>query len=342
MGFFKNLIEELVTEGNQVDIACNEANEPVLDFYKNLGCKVYPIDCSRSPFSPNNIKAIFQLRMTAKDYDIVHCHTPIAAMCTRLACHSLRKKGLRVIYTAHGFHFYKGAPLLNWLLYYPVEWICAFMTDTLITINKEDYNRAKKHMHAKQVEYVPGVGIDVDFFKNTVIDRDKKREELGVPKDAFVILSVGELNENKNHKAVIEELNKRNDSNIHYVIAGEGPLKDYLQSIATNCNLHLIGYRNDCNELYKMADLYVLPSKREGLNVSLIEAKAAGCKTCASCIRGNMDIKSDFYFSLDNYFEIIEAIEKLTNTNCDKNYRNSSNYTFDIDKINIQVKKIYG
>lgn len=159
MGFFKNFIKELLEDGHTVDIATNETTSKVPDCYREWGCQIYQISCTRSPFNKGNIDAIRQIRKIAADgsYGIVHCHTPIAAMCTRLACRKLRKSGLKVFYTAHGFHFYKGAPLKNWLVYYPIEWLCAHWTDVLITINKEDFELAKKKMKAKRVEYVPGV-----------------------------------------------------------------------------------------------------------------------------------------------------------------------------------------
>lgn len=296
MTFFTSLIYQLISEGKTVDICCNEEIKPVPTCYREWGCKVYPISCTRSPFNKGTVTAIREIRRIVREgnYDIVHCHTPIAAMCTRFACRKLRKSGLKVFYTAHGFHFYKGAPLKNWLLYYPVEWLCAHWTDTLITINREDYARAKKHLHAKRVEYVPGVGIDVDRFANTVVDRAAKRRELGIPEDAYLLLSVGELNENKNHAEVIRAIAEKADDNVHYMIAGEGSLRSNLLELASQCGIsnriHLLGFRSDVDELYKTADLFVLPSLREGLNVSLLEARAAGIPCKCKSIRGNVDI----------------------------------------------------
>ena len=149
MNFFNSLIKELINDGYTIDIATNEVASKVPDCYKEWGCKIYHISTSRSPFSFGNIKAIKQIKKIAKDYDLVHCHTPLAGMATRLACRKLRKKqGLKVIYTAHGFHFYKGAPKKNWMIYYPIEKMCSRWTDVLITINKEDYELAKRKMKA--------------------------------------------------------------------------------------------------------------------------------------------------------------------------------------------------
>ena len=179
MNFFKGFISELVKEGNSVELACN-CDFPVDSFYDDLGLRVYDIPFSRSPLNKSNLSAYRQLKKIVEsgEYDIVHCHTPVAAMITRLACRRGRKKGTKVIYTAHGFHFYKGAPKINWLIYYPIEKICSYITDVLITINKEDYTLAQKKMRAKKVEYVPGVGIAVNKFANPGVTKKQKREEL--------------------------------------------------------------------------------------------------------------------------------------------------------------------
>lgn len=320
MIFFKDLVKKLVDDGNTVDIACNESEYKVDEFYRELGCNVYQINCSRSPFSKGNLEAIKELKKIISDnkYGIVHCHTPVAGACTRIACKGFRKNGLKVFYTAHGFHFYKGAPLINWLIYYPIEKYCSKFTDILITINHEDESLAKKRMKAKKVEYVPGVGIDVDKFANAVVDRAEKRHELGIPEDAILILSVGELNKNKNHQIVIRALAELNDKNVHYMIAGEGFLYDHLIDLAKKLNVsdqvHLLGYQDDVAQLYKSADIYILPSKREGLNVSLMEAKSAGLSLICGNIRGNIDIAnpkhSDIIIEIGSAIEAKNAIIK--------------------------------
>ena len=314
MNFFKTLISVLIKEGNTVDIATNEASSKVPGCYREWGCKVYQISTSRSPFSFGNIIAIKQIRKIAKDYDIVHCHTPLAGMATRAACKKLRKKqGLKVIYTAHGFHFYKGAPKKNWLIYYPIEKKCSRWTDVLITINKEDYELAKKKMKAKQIVYVPGVGIDTAKFALAKVDKIKKRIEIGIPEDAQLLLSVGELNSNKNHQIVIKAIHKLSNSNIHYMIAGEGPEELELTKLALELkvNLHLLGYRDDVLELYKTSNLYIHPSLREGLPVALMEALASGVFCIGSNIRGVKDLLSEHCLFDPND---INSICRLINT----------------------------
>ena len=324
MNFFKLLIRSLLDEGHIVDIATNEDYKKVPTYYSEWGCKVYPISCVRSPFKKNNVKAIKQIRQIVdkNNYDLVHCHTPIASICARLACRPLRKKGIKVIYTAHGFHFYKGAPLINWLLYYPLEKLCSRWTDVIITINKEDYSLARRKMKARKVEYVPGVGIDIARFQNTIIDKSQKRREIGIPENSFMLLSVGELNKNKNHSLVIRAIAKSENLKIHYVIAGEGSNRDYLINLANKLGIskqiHLLGYRTDVDELCKAADVYVHPSFREGLPVSVMEAMASGLPVICSKIRGNMDLideKGGFLLDPNDADEFRDAIESIFEKN---------------------------
>ena len=351
MTFFKSLIGELVVEGNLVDVATNESSSSVPNFFRELGCRIYHTDSSRSPFSYGNIKAIRQIRelVEKNGYDIVHCHSPLAAASTRLACRTLRKKGkVKVIYTAHGFHFYKGAPLKNWLIFYPIEKICSRYTDVLITINKEDYKLAKRKMMAKIVDYIPGVGIDCAKFANVDVDRKAKRNEIGVPEDAFMLLSVGELNLNKNHSVVIKALAKIKEPNIHYVIAGVGVEKDSLQQLADELgvNLHLLGYRQDIPELDNTADCYILPSIREGLNVSIMEAMASGLPVICSRIRGNIDMvneKGGELFDPLSINECMEALKKIMKRDRIQlgNYNLQKAKIFSLNETNKQMKEMY-
>lgn len=352
MIFFKDLVKKLVDDGNTVDIACNESEYKVDEFYRELGCNVYQINCSRSPFSKGNLEAIKELKKIISDnkYDIVHCHTPVAGACTRIACKGFRKKGLKVFYTAHGFHFYKGAPLINWLIYYPIEKYCSKFTDILITINHEDESLAKKRMKAKKVEYVPGVGIDVDKFANAVVDRTQKRQELEIPEDAILILSVGELNKNKNHQIVIRALAELNDKNVHYMIAGEGALSDYLKNLSyelgVESQVHILGYREDTEQLYKIADINAFPSIREGLGLAAIEGMAAGLPLICLDNRGTRNYAKNNVnaFIIANLYDCADAINKLKSYSTRKSFGESGMITaknFDVDIINKKMLEIY-
>lgn len=350
MSFFKRFIAELVQNGHQVDIACNNSISPVPDFYSELGCKIHTIQTSRSPLSKGNLKAIKQIKVLVErnKYDVVHCHTPVAAMCTRLACRNARKKGTRVIYTAHGFHFYDGAPFKNWLIYYPVEKFCAYFTDVLITINQEDYALAQKKMKAREVVYVPGVGIDLIKFGNFVVDKASKRNELGVPGNTMLLLSVGELNENKNHETVIRAI--ADMPNVYYIIAGKGGLQEHLQSVidelGVSDKVKLLGFRKDIGELCATADMYAMPSYREGLSVALMEAMASGLPCVVSKIRGNTDLIDENGGELFDPYSVEDckaAIAKLIATEIERKgqYNREKIKRFSVETVNEKMTDIY-
>lgn len=259
----------------------------------------YDVPFERSPLKKENLTAYHQVKRIIREggYDIIHCHTPVGAAVARLAARKVRKNGTKVIYTAHGFHFFKGAPLVNWLVYFPVEWLLSPLTDVLITINREDYDRAKRLLRAKKIVYIPGVGIDTARFRGNAEKGAALRRELGIPEDAAVLLSVGDLNKNKNHRAVLEALAGMENRNLYYVVCGRGPLKEELEAIAREKGLgdrvRFMGYRNDIPAFYAMADIFVFPSFREGLSVSVMEAMASGLPIACSRIRGNTDMVED-------------------------------------------------
>lgn len=283
----------------------------------------YDICFERNPAKPGNLKAYADLKRIIDEgkYDVVHCHTPVGAMLTRLAARHARKCGTKVFYTAHGFHFYKGASAVNWLLYYPAERLLARDTDVLITINREDNQRAQK-FSAGKVCYVPGVGIDLKKFRATDAARRECRSrisaEFGIPEDAVILLSVGEVNKNKNHRLAIEALGMVQGKKIYYFVCGRGPLSEELKALAIQNGLRnrfiLTGYRDDVADFYRAADIFIFPSLREGLPVSVMEAMACGLPVICSPIRGNTDLVEDGVSGLlvDTTPEkLADAIEKL-------------------------------
>lgn len=204
------------------------------------------------------------------------------------------------------------------MVYYPVEKFCSRFTDKLITINKEDYELAKAKFHAKEVHYIPGVGIDLSRFQNIQVDRAAKRQEIGVPEDAFLMISVGELSDRKNHRVMLQALEQIDNENVHYVIVGKGDLlenlKSFVQANDLTGKVQFLGYRQDVAELYKAADLFCFPSLHEGLPVALMEAMACGIPAVCSRIRGNTDlIQSDAGALVDPFDTdgFAEAIVKL-------------------------------
>ena len=270
-----------------------ELNIPNCDTY-------YEIPFERIPWKAKNIKAYRELKriIDAGDFDIIHCHTPVGAMITRLASVSARKRGTKVIYTAHGFHFHKGSSLVSWLAYYPVEWLLAPLTDILLTMNREDYALAKKRMHARRVEYVPGVGIDTKHFLTHREDRLEKRRELGFGEADFLILTVAEMNKNKNQSMVLKALAQLKDrpefEHIKYLICGMGEYGRVLQEearlLGIEDHVFFMGYRKDIPAMHRCCDLFAFMSYREGLPVALMEAMSSGMPTVCSAARGNTDL----------------------------------------------------
>ena len=348
--------------GYEITIAANfkdedsnslEKNQAFFKEMQSKGYNVVHVDFSRSITNfPKQFKSLVQVKKLLKNgYDIVHCNSPICSVITRLAYRDYRKKNNgKLLYTAHGFHFYDGAPKKNWCIYYPVEKFCSRFTDVLITINKEDYNRAKNSFHAKKTVYIPGIGINIDKFANVHINRSTKRSELGITDNDIMILSVGELNENKNHSTVIKALGQINDTRLHYYIAGKGDLGYYLTKLAdeNNVDLHLLGFRTDVAELYKCADIYILPSFREGLNVSLMEAMASGLPCIASDIRGNCDLldkNCDCLIKPDDYYGFADSIKRIINDLVQKTVMSNGNQKsiqmFDSSIIEKKMEIIY-
>lgn len=282
-------------------ICCN-MNGADKELYKQdcekYGIEAVHIDFDRNPLSRINYsEAKKQLNelMQKRRFDIIHCNTPIGGVLGRLCG---KKYGIKtVIYQAHGFHFWTGAPKKNWLIYYPVEKYLARYTDILITINKEDYKRAE-NFHLKKggkIYYVHGVGVDCKRFLNSGENkRSEIRNSLGLKADDILLLSVGELNENKNHAEVIRAISKCDNTDLHYAVAGKGDIKASLESLAKELNLeqrvHFLGFIDNMPDHYKAADLFVFPSKREGLPSAVMEAMASGLPCLVSNIRGCNDL----------------------------------------------------
>ncbi len=290
-------VHYLTANGFQIEVACSEVGgrfQEVIDAVPE-NVFVNKINLFRSPLKIGNIKGYFELKRILKkgNYNVVWTNEPVMGVVTRLAAWSMRRQGLKVIYMAHGFHFYKGAPVKNWMLYYPIERFLSRWTETLITINKEDYYRANKKFYAKKTEYVPGVGIDWEKYQKQDV-RTKKREELKIENTKMVLLSVGELSRRKNHRVIIESLKLLEDKNIFYFICGVGEKKEELKRLANRLGVgkqvKFLGYRKDLDEIYKMADIFIFPSLQEGLPVSLMEAMASGLPCIVSNIRGSRDL----------------------------------------------------
>ncbi len=331
-------------EGYEVHVATNGQEEiPYCD-------KKHVVSFERSPFKLNNLKAIKNLKkiIEEENFDIIHCHTPMGSVVTRLAARKSRKNGTRVIYTAHGFHFYKGAPKINWLLFYPIEkWLSKY-TDTLITINEEDYNLAKRKFHSRQIELVHGVGVDPEKFNFEMSEEEKAklREEIGIDKDDFVMICVGELNENKNQIMQIQAMRElvKENKNIKLILAGEGDKREFLEQkieeYSLQDNVKLLGYRTDIPQLLKMSNIALSTSKREGLPVNVIEALTVGIPVIGTNCRGTRDLVKDgvngYIVEIDDDNGMIESVKKAENMS-----NVSANKEILLDNIFLQMQKIY-
>lgn len=343
--FEKNDIKILKELGYKVYLAAN-INKTDSELESLIEGKL-DLKFTRNPISTGNIKSIFKLYKYLKNnkFDLMHCHTPVGGVIGRLTGKLAKVK--TIIYTAHGFHFFKGAPLKNWILFYPIEKILSKFTDILITINKEDFKRVQK-FHSKKVEYIPGVGIDIEKIKNVKVNIEEKRKELGINAQDKVLISVGELIDRKNHILPIKALGKIKDKNLKYLICGEGPLKTKLVEECKKEKIEeevkFLGFRKDIYELCKISDLFIFPSKQEGLPVALMEAIAVNIPIVCSNIRGNIDLVEDYRngILLDNdeneYKKNIEMLIK-------KNRIYAENKTLlskiDIKNIEKKMKEIY-
>lgn len=263
--------------------------------------KHFEIPFERFPLKSQNIKAYRQLKniINENKYEIIHCHTPVGGVLTRLAARKARKKyNTKVIYTAHGFHFYKGAPILNWIIYYPIEKVCARCTDCLITITNEDYEFAKKHLKAKNIEHVNGVGMNPERLKKelTQEEKDKFKTKLGIRKDDIVFSYIAELNANKNQMLLIKTIQKlkKEQHNIRLLLIGDGQLEEQYQQYIKENNLEneiqLLGKRQDINELLSITNIYLASSIREGLPVNVMEAMYKGLPIIATDNRGHREL----------------------------------------------------
>ncbi len=350
-------IKLLIEMGYQVDVACNfidgstcsdDKIKMLQETLDNLHVNWYQIDFARNITNVRmNINAFKQVKklLIEKRYSFIHCHSPIGGVVGRLAGRITKTK---VVYTAHGFHFYKGAPLKNWFIYYPIEKICSYFTDVLICINKEDYKLAQRKMKAKKIEYVPGVGIDLKKI-GIKSQNPNKRAELGISENKLWVLSVGELIPRKNHESLIRAVASFDD--LYLTIAGKGDLFKHYQEVIYELNLQdrvqLLGFRTDISDLCECADLFAFPSLQEGLPVALMEAMACGKPIICSNIRGNTDLVEDekggFLFDPMSIKEIEEALGKVRTSDLSKIGKINASVIkgFDLYTVMKDTKEIY-
>lgn len=356
--FHRPLADVLHENGYEIHVAAKnnlgEKNGLKLDFAD----KVFDVPFSRSPKSIDNIKAYFRLKeiLSNNSYEVIHCNTPVGGIITRLAAMNARKHGTKVFYTAHGFHFYKGAPKKNWIVFYPIEKLMARFCDTLITITKEDYQLARRKLHTN-VEYIHGVGVYTErYHAADETEQLMLRKKENLRAEDFVILCTGELNQNKNQATLIATASKLKEDIPHLkvLLAGNGPLGKKLQEQINILHLEetvkLIGYRSDLENITPAVDLVVSCSFREGLPLNIIEAMLCKKAVVVSKNRGHEELVRNgfngYIVSPDNIKEYCERIIQLCNNRIllsemgDNAYRTGKLYTTDIVKQ--EFVKIYG
>lgn len=344
-------IEMLLDNGYEVDCACS-IDKPVDKELQNKGVKIFEVPFSRNPLGIGNIKAFMRLMELQRinNYDIVHVHTPIAAIYGRLL--KLGYSNLKTIYTAHGYHFLKGGSKLSWLIYYPIEKIMAKFTDVIININKEDYKITKEKLKPRSSYLLNGVGLDLSKYKKLSNDEIlEKKKELGINDNDFVVLMIAELNKNKNHIQLINaiEILKEKYSNIKALCIGDGQNKEILNESIISKNLQndifMLGYREDVNKLINISDIGILMSYREGLPRNIMEFMASGRKVIATNIRGCRDLLCNetigTLVNVGDYEETAKAIEKYYLSR-DRRFNISDEIKkYDIESVNSELLKIY-
>lgn len=316
-------IKEFIRLGHIVECACARTSFYFDELKNNYNLVLHEINFERFPFKVQNIKAYFQLKKLVKEnnYDIIHCHNPVGGVLGRLVGHKFNKY---VIYTAHGFHFFKGNNVIKNFIFKAVEKFCASYTDILITMNKEDYESALKFKLKKggKVYYIPGVGLDLDKYKIDV-DRIKKRNEIGLSNDEVAVVMAAEFIKRKNHISLIKAVKNIHINNLKVIFCGTGKLENKLKKYIIKNGLEdkfiFLGFRKDLNQILKISDIFVFPSYQEGLSVALMEAMAIGMPIIASKIRGNTDLIIDGYNGLlidpKDVNELRQALIKLIQNN---------------------------
>ena len=345
---------------------------PYLNYFHDAGWEVHVAgrgdrclpDCDfqhdipfeRSPFSKGNIEAYKQLKKVIDDneFDIIHCHTPMGGILTRIAASKKRKNGTKVVYTAHGFHFYKGAPFLNWAIYFPIEWMMSKKTDCLITINEEDYILAKKYFKKPEIKKIDGVGYNNDlFYPVSPEEKIQIREEKGYsPKDKLLIY-VAELNANKNQGMLINMMKELKTTGVKLLLVGAdnfgGEYQRKAKELGVEDKVEFLGHREDVEKLLKMSDVCVASSLREGLPVNVMEAMAVGLPAVAGDNRGHRSLIANgtdgFLVKPNDYLSAAAKVDLLLNDEIfyqDASSKAKKNIKrFSKEAVCIQMKDVY-
>ncbi|KKY01800.1 glycosyl transferase [Paraclostridium benzoelyticum] len=346
----------LLNMGHEVHIAANFNEE--IDKFDNPNVIKHQIDFDRNPFSIQNLRALKQLKklFRKEDFELIHCQSPSGGAITRLASKETRKRGTKVLYTAHGLHFFEGAPKKNWIMYYNFEKFFGKYTDCIITINNEDFYLAKNRLKIKDVQHIHGVGIDLNKFKPQIKkNKLELRSKYGYKNSDFILIYVGELSYRKNQDTAIKIIKKLKDRipNIKLLLVGTGELeKQYKETVIKlniKNNIEFLGYRNDITNLMSLSDVCISTSRQEGLPVNIMEAMATGLPLVVSNCRGNRDLvinnENGYVLPLDNIIEFEKSIEKIYREDdlklkfSEQSLKNIKSY--DMENIQKEMEQIY-
>ena len=337
----------LKEQGHEIHVAAHDNLAMKNGLQLRYADRHIEIPFERSPFDRRNIKAYRRLKelIDRENYDLIVCNTPVGGVLTRLAAKKAKKRGTKVVYIAHGFHFFKGAPVKNWLLYYPLEKHLSRLCDVVVTINEEDYQLAKRCFPGR-VEHIHGIGVDGDrFHPMSEEEQLALRRAEGLSEKDYVVLCTGELNENKNQKTLIAAaaLLKDKIPNLVVLLAGNGPkeqeLRMQIRKLGLEESVRLLGYRTDLEHIVPAVDLVVSCSRREGLPLNIVEAMLCKKPVVASVNRGHRELVKDgtngFLLSPESEEEYAEHIFLLSQNNKiaqsfgDSGFKIAQKYTFE-------------
>lgn len=280
--------------GYEVHVACSGYEDlPFVDKY-------WDIPFERSPFSTKHFNAFRQLKkvIDKENFCLINCHTPMTSVLTRLASIKARKNGTKLLYTAHGFHFFKGASFINWLLFYPIELYLTKITDAIICINQEDFKLIQKKGSSNCAYYIiPGIGVNNSrFFKISTTQKNALRSKFNFKKDELLLIYAAEYIPRKNHKFIVNTVKKRPRifKNTKILFAGKGELENSLKEMVNREGLEnkikFLGFRKDIDQIYQMCDVGISASKQEGLGLNLIEEMMCGLPIIATVDRGHKEV----------------------------------------------------
>jgi glycosyltransferase EpsD len=315
-------LEWLKSQGHEVSLAIENRGD--IEF-KNID-HIYYLKFPRSLKIVTYFSTYKKLKSIINNnhFDLIHCHTPLPSAITRLAARKARKNGTKILYTAHGFHFYKGAPLKNWFFYYTAEYILSAFTDGIITINKEDFEYINSKMLHKESFLINGIGIDATRFQTyNKKEIEKVRKELGYESKQFILLYIAGFTYNKNHQFIINAIPdlKKEIPELKIIFAGKGILFNKMKLLSAKYNLtdtiDFLGFRYDIQNFTAVADVGISSSRREGLDMGIAEEMICSLPVVASLNRGHKEIidhgYNGFMYTQGDKKTFVNYIMKLYN-----------------------------